>query len=485
MKTLKNLLFIIGFTGIMFSCSKVEQPGFDVLDLSGRNFKSHLIVNPGVFIVEPTGGDDTPAIKQAFIDATAFGPGSVVQLCEGEYHLGYLEVYDFYGSLRGAGKGKTVITAIGGIDIDALWAQHLMVCLIKFVGGDMNLSHFTIQTPPGKLSVGGPGMGHIYSLLNFSAFNAVYELGNENRSINVVIDNVHFKGQLLEGGPGYVQGYNCLIPVRAGFDCFNPYAWSAPPVPREKIDIKITSSEFDTFCYGLGFEGMKNSNVIIGEKNKGNIFSNFDCPGGVWESRDSKILIEGNTFNSKALCYGLQLDDYAYYPRLLKNEIPTKATLFNIQNNVFNLAHAYSALYLRNLRRNQYPGDIPVAFQVRNNEFNMTDGYKAIEGYRTQGMVIRNNKFSGNGDIAVYLGYNSIDGLVLGNNFSTTDLLTGAIYLVASTRNWTIVGGNIKDRVIDLGTDNIITGVNVSTSDIPLGQRISDNLPPMNRLMHW
>ena len=71
------------------------------------------------------------------MDAKAAGPGSVVQLLEGEYHLGLLEVYDFYGSLRGAGKDKTIITAIGGIDIDEIWARHLTVVLVKFVGGDV------------------------------------------------------------------------------------------------------------------------------------------------------------------------------------------------------------------------------------------------------------------------------------------------------------------------------------------------------------
>jgi hypothetical protein len=114
----------------------------------------------------------------------------------------------------------------------------------------------------------------------------------------------------------------------------------------------------------------------------------------------------------------------------------------------------------------------------------MTDGYKAIYSLRTQGMVIRNNKFSGYGDIAIYLRWYNVDGLVLGNNFSTADLKTCAIYLDNTAKNWTIVGGNIKGLVIDLGIDNIITGVNVSTSDIPLGQSISEKLPPMNHLMH-
>jgi len=484
MKTLKCLLLLIGLTGMMFSCSKSDPAGFDLPDFSGKNPGAQPLIDGKVFIVEPGGSDDTPAILQAFMDAKAAGPGSVVQLLEGEYHLGLLEVYDFYGFLRGAGKDKTIITAIGGIDIDEIWARHLCVDLVKFVGGDVNLSHFTMQTPPGTLSFGGPGTGYILSLLNFSSFNAVYEPGNENRSINVVIDNVSFKGQLLDGGPGYVFHYNCMLAVRSGNDFYNFYNWQGDLVPRQNINFKITNCEFETFVYGLGLECIKNGKVIIGEKNNGNIFRNVDQCGGVWEFRDSEINIEGNTFNTITSGYGLDLDDYEWYPSLLKSETPTRATLFNVQNNVFNIDHSNYGLWLRNLRRTKYPGEIPVAFQVRNNEFNMTDSYKAIYSLRTQGMVIRNNKFSGYGDIAIYLRWYNVDGLVLGNNFSTADLKTCAIYLDNTAKNWTIVGGNIKGLVIDLGIDNIITGVNVSTSDIPLGQSISEKLPPMNHLMH-
>ena len=484
MKTLKNLMLLIGLTGMMFSCSKSDQAGFDLPDSSGKNAGAQPLTDGEVFIVEPGGSDDTPAILQAFMDAKAAGPGSVVQLLEGEYHLGLLEVYDFYGSLRGAGKDKTIITAIGGIDIDKIWARHLCVDLVKFVGGDVNLSHFTMQTPPGALSFGGPGTGHIYSLLNFSSFNAVYEPGNENRSINVVIDNVSFKGQLLDGGPGYVFGYNCMLAVRTGNDFYNPYNWQGDKVPRQNINFKITNCEFDTFVYGIGLECIKNGKVIIGEMNNGNIFRNLDQCGGVWEFRDSEINIEGNTFNTITNGYGLDLDDYEYYPSLLKNEPPTRATLFNVQNNVFNIDHSNYGLMLRNTRRTKYPGDIPVAFLLRNNQFNMTDASYVIKSWRTQGMVIRNNKFSGYGNVGIYLSSCNVDGLALGNNISTAEFSQCAIYLGKTTKNWTIVGGNTKGNVINEGIDNIITGINVSTSDISLGERISETLPPMNHLMH-
>jgi len=72
---------------------------------------------------------------------------------------------------------------------------------------------------------------------------------------------------------------------------------------------------------------------------------------------------------------------------------------------------------------------------------------------------------------------------MLGNNFSTAVLNSGAVYLSKDTRNWTIVGGNIKEQVIDRGIDNIITGMNVSTSETPLGYSVSAKLSKINQLM--
>jgi hypothetical protein len=265
--------------------------------------------------------------------------------------------------------------------------------------------------------------------------------------------------------------------------CADYFGWANNTVPRQKIDITVTNTEFDTFCYGIVIQALKNSIVVVGEKNRGNTFSNIDQAGGVWECRDSEFLVTGNTFNIPPYSYGLDLDDYPWYP-YLKIENPEKQSLFNVIDNVFNLNHAEYALYLRNRRTYTNPGDIPVAFQVRNNQFNMTDGYEwGIASLFTDGMVIRNNKFSGHGDLALYIANLSKNGLFLGNNFSTAKLETGVAYLNPTIQNWTFVGGNFSEKVIDLGVNNVFTGMNVSDSDRPLGRLISEKIVPVNHLM--
>jgi hypothetical protein len=478
MKT-KSLIFMIFgcLAFLMMACSQFEMTDDDQ---DNAQLKKKSVVP--VFIVEPGGGDDTPAIMQAFMDAEAAGPGSVVQLVEGEYHLGFIEIRDFYGSFRGAGKDKTIITAMDNLAALDMIALGQYPQLIKFVGGDVHISDFTLRTPEGAIS--DMPYGHIQCLMSFSAYNANYELGNEERSINAVVDNVSFHGQFYEAGMGfYHYAYNCLLAVRAGYD-FTGYE----ELPREHINFKITNSDFNTFCYGLVLEAMKESELIVGEKNNGNVFNVCEQGGGVWESRRMNILIEGNIFNVPEACWGFDVNDYPYYEQygILKYEPETKTTVCNINTNVFNVNHSEYAIWLRNMRHYDFEGEMPTAYQLKNNKFNMADYYDwAFIGRGIKGTVIRNNQFVGLGDLAVYLDMGASEGLILGNNFSSVDLLSGSIYLNSTTWNWTIVGGgDNQSMVLNGGTNNIITGVNVSTSEIPLGKRISEKLPPMNHLMH-
>jgi len=472
----KDLIFLI-FCCLAFlmGCSE-----FDMTDNDLDNAQMKKASAVPVFVVEPSGGDDTPAILQAFMDAKDAGPGSAVRLAEGEYHLGFLEIRDFYGSFMGAGKDKTIIKSMNNLDAQALFDQNMYHDLVKFVGGDVHISDFTLCTPEGPLTITGLPTGHIRSLIHFSATNAQYELGNESRYINVVINNVSFKGQYYDEGMGfYYHTYNCMFGVCADFDVI-----STTDLPRENINFKITNSGFDTFCYGLALQAIKNSVVIVGEKNKGNVFNNCEQSGGVWECRGMKTEVAGNTFNVPEYGWGFDHNDYPYYG-LLKNEPETKTSTCNIHDNIFNLTHSDYGIYLRNQRHFTNPGEQPVAYQVRNNRFIMTDGWPwGIYSQVTKDMVIRNNKFSGYGYDALCLDLYSTGGLILGNNFSTAEFYRSSVILLATTQGCTIVGGNVKDNVIDLGVDNIITGVNVSTSVVPLGRIISEKIPAMNHLMH-
>ena len=78
---------LIAVAGLLVSCSKDET-----VILPGGDVQNDGLVCGKVFKVEPTKGTDiTASLKQAFDDAIAAGPGSVVQLDEGQFEIGFIQ----------------------------------------------------------------------------------------------------------------------------------------------------------------------------------------------------------------------------------------------------------------------------------------------------------------------------------------------------------------------------------------------------------
>lgn len=461
MKPLKKILFFTVTAGLLFSCS---ETGLDEDYLNEDDSGSDLKCTKGpskVVFVKPSGGDDAENLKAAFAEAAGYGRGSVVQLMKGEYKLSHLDVYDFYGSLKGMGKTQTIISVLPGIiSFDECVEMNTVPCIMRFVGGDVRLSDFTVRTPPGPVSVGG----YIYSIINFSSFTKDYESGNESRSINAVVDNVSVIGQFDEGG-GY-EGYNSAMGVRAGFDYFPVWEEPYTKQPREKINFTITNSDFENFSYALVVEGFKNSKVVIGKINKGNHFFNCHQAGGIWEERDNDIVVEGNSFDIHEA--GLDLDNTPWY--LLFNSEPSiKGTVSKLRFNRFELKGGWYGFWLADPSRATEPG-VPSSIMVNDNLFMEDGGWTCIAGYLLKGTVIKNNRFTGHGFQGICLfdradywwfdtdGLFNENGLILGNNFSSANFDDCAIYLNEGTKNWTIVAGK-TESITDLGTGNKIIGV--------------------------
>ena len=176
----------------LFACS--ESPQFDdelaVAELKSAVGNSGLVHNSGpVHIVTPNGIDDTQTLEDAF-NLAVTQPGSVVQLVEGTYHLNFIEIREFNGSFKGAGKGKTVITTVPDLDVNTLIAQKLNTILIRFVGGDVYMGDLTVMTPPGPLNTGTEN--YIDGLVGFSA--RTYQYTSLNDYIKAVVDHVEFSG---------------------------------------------------------------------------------------------------------------------------------------------------------------------------------------------------------------------------------------------------------------------------------------------------
>jgi hypothetical protein len=258
------------------------------------------------------------------------------------------------------------------------------------------------------------------------------------------------------------------------------------------MDITVTNCSFDGIRdYGALIMEMKGGNIVVGTKGNGNTFyNNYYASLGIWHNVNVDISVVDNTFyNPTGTRFGIEMFS-SPYPDFLEQVDQSKVTVCNIEQNVFNITGGTGGVLVNDRRRYFYPDDQPMLVQVKNNAFNLSNnGYTGIGCFNMYGMVIRNNKFTGSAQYGVRImgptpyPFNE-NGLMLGNNFCNSSFSVASVLLDKRTNNWTIVGGNIGDKVIDNGSDNIITGVNVSTSETPLGQSIADKLSPMNHVMN-
>ena len=297
MKTLKSILFTAIGICLFAACNKDEQAFIQ----GGNELQNDAFMCGKVFKVRPTNGADITAdLKQAFDDATAAGPGSVVQLPAGEYELGFIEIREFYGSFRGAGKGKTTITVKTGLDCDAMDNQNLYEFLVSFVGGDINMSDITLKYPQGTL-VCKEGHG-LDGLLIFEDYTATYIA--RNKYIKASVNNVEFKGDQV--APWDYRVWNALA---AGSNSKVP----VPGMTRSHVDMKITNCTFDSFGWGTQMIGIKEGKFTLGTKKNGNFYNNCTESVVFWNNINVSLEVVGNKFNVPMGSAGLDMDNSPHW----------------------------------------------------------------------------------------------------------------------------------------------------------------------------
>jgi len=463
MKRLVKLMFLLVFSSLLFACNESLQVSDDV---PGLELKKAVLDCP-VFMVYPNGTDDTGNLLQAFDDAKNAGPGSVVQLVEGEYFLNFVEIREFTGSFVGAGKGKTVITALTGLDCNALTTLKLYSYLIKFVGGDMLVGHMTIRAPSSFIC----GSGGVSGLLMFSDYTAQYN--SINGHIRAMVDNVELLGMMIGTKYNASKGINAFPDTRA-----------TTGLTRSHIDLSVTNCVFDNLQYGIQYQNINGGEFVLGRKNNGNVFTSCYQPASCYDVINVDISAIGNTFIiPKGVYYGLDVINSPSSKFIFEPQ--TRKTLLKIEFNEFSLLGGDCGLYLHDHRRVTNPSEnLPIVCEISHNKVLMTDeAYIAFSMIDLHSAVIRNNNFSGNGLYGCASGGCASGGytensLYLGNNFSNATFSVTSIFLNPRSRNCTIIGGSVGDNITDLGVNNRITGMNINNSDTPPGQSIVDNL-------HW
>jgi hypothetical protein len=476
MKTLKKLFLLIAVTGLLFSCSKSGQ-SFDMPGMSEKDHKGHPYAHEKTFFVEPNGTDDTENLRNAFAEALVYGPEAVVQLKEGTYHIDFIEVREFYGEFRGAGKEKTVITTIDDLSVDALISQNLNSVLIRFVGGNVQMSNMTLKTPHGALSTGSEFW--LDALVAFSAATCQYT--SEDEYINAAINNVGFEGNWDNIDHGLKTGFGIKENVTG-----------PGTIPLFNTDISITDCSFSGFwLYGTLIEGIREGKITAGVKNHGNIFDNiYYASLGIWSNVSMKLSVEGNTFfNPEGTRFGLEIYS-SPRPDYFEQLPQTFPSFCKIEQNEFDITGGTGGTLINDRRRNFFPDESPMLVQVRNNRFNMSNNaYTGIGCFNMMGMMILHNRFTGTGQYGVRImgplpyPYNE-NGMMIGNCFSNTTYSITTVLLDVRTKNWKIIGGDLEGNVTDNGENNTIINMKKHNPKTPLGSSIFDNLEEIRDTNH-
>jgi hypothetical protein len=451
-------LFISMMILFLFACSVDEEmvpdPSADAGQLKCFHPKG------AVFTVNPSGTDDTQALSDAFDAAKAAGPGSVVQLVEGQYTIGLVEVLDFNGYFRGKGRGKTIISNLPDIPCDAQLAANLTPTLMRFVGGDVTVADLTFHLnngnpcAEGELSEGF--YGELGSILVLADYSGTYVPAR--RYIKGVVDNVDFIGG-TDGGAG-VYG----TPGNVGMELYIGGDWisSVDFMPLSDMDITLTRCYFELGLVGPDFWGLsENSSAHI----TNNIMNNNMLAGAfLGYCMGAKIIVENNQFQNTAIFADLYIDntDYGYY---ITAPLPVERTNFTIKGNKFQSLPGAITMYLYDYSYGTFPeNDFPQLFNIMGNSISSQEGGIGIMGLNFVDAKIWNNKFSGSGSTGVMLDGTEAtntwaeNNKVMANNFTGATYTDAAVLLGAYTKNCTVVGVP-SDLVVDLGVNNKVIGV--------------------------
>ncbi len=490
---MKKLIFLIPVVLciIIASCSKDPgldpgkglSPGFD------KGFKPCV---PMVTYSPSSDGDDTDALKALISSAK---PGSVIKLSPGEYHLGYMELYGFNGSLVGAGKDKTKIILKPSIDQASQLDDNKCPAWWRLIGGNITLSDITFKTPDGFLSSEGHYKPYPFSDLGADLFS-MFMVNHFNEEYyhpdgppqKLLVKNCRFIGGTNPdtSKDGWIKTEkNTGLTFWIGFDFW---------MPNPDIEWQLTKGNY-VFqeCYFENFlDGVEGAS--LGENAKltvtGCRLNKCQTPLFFIANYNSSINIIDNIFNDSEK-YDIFIEDIdgGY---LSNTEIkPIKRCSYLITGNQFNNAPVSSLAFCDTWIGTDPAKRLPMLFMIKGNLFNLSGTGCAITALNSQDPVIRNNRFTGTCETGVYLnGGITLDlmgwvpipnevfaknALILGNNFSGLKATDAAVVLGDKTMNCVVIGTG-KEKVVDDGINNKVTGMKKVPGGHHFGPLIRDNV---------
>jgi hypothetical protein len=457
---------------IMLIISACSKDGF----MPGNDFKHHysddfpvMGFTPGLIKVSPVIGDNTQIILDAFEKAKEYGEGAIIQLEEGIYNLRFIEVFEFSGTIMGAGKGKTIIKPIIGLPCLAELSKNRtwLISLVSFIGGNIKLSDLTFISDDGKacdedyLIFGSD----LYVMVKFT--DRLHEsYAPESAYIKASVENVDFIAG-KDDGTGFGYKSNVCNAIWFGLDVRAP---RADTDRRTNGNLLIRNCRFEGYLSALDAPCMGGGNITI----INNVFNGNYVPLYIYDNLNTDGFISGNSFTN-TIFYDMYIDNtemgdvFGYYPITT----PTRRSVFRISKNSFNTSNSGEtfqnpsgvSMYLFDKRTSQYPEEnMQMKFFVENNSIHLCEGATGIVGINNRDAMIIANKFSGKGTTGISMNGDTNAGIfssqlkLLGNDFSGASYTEADIILGTNTMNC-LVAGSPKDIIVNMGSNNKITGM--------------------------
>ncbi len=496
---MKKVLFIISgaICILIVSCSKDSGffPGSD----SSFAFSKSFPVHGPVIVVPPNqdgDGDDTDDLLAAF---SAAQPGSVIKLTEGVYHVAYIEIFDFTGSIIGAGKNKTIIYPKTPIDNKSQLDRNIMPTWWRFIGGNILISDLSFNTTvpePIQNYNHEPSIGKdLFAMLIFDDYNV--NAITDNTYQTVLVKDVAFIGGYDDAGGDlgsyqWMTDHNVIEGIWIGLDYYLPLAGVSYPLT--KGEYKVENCYFEHTFDGVEAFG-------IGEKASASFsactFKNCYMPAYFTTNFNSRITLTNNVFSGSTV-NDIVIEDtdwgVVYGYALIE---PIRRTQYTLTGNVFNAAPSTSSVVLWDDWVAQNQDDIlPMQIKVNGNVFNLTDGSTGITAINSQDAIINNNRFKGTCLTGIMVEGIPADRfgiplqnpdkaytdnvLLLGNSFSGLVSAEADIILGERSRNCTVVGA-VKDEIVNNGTNNKVIGTKPLHKGYHFGPLIRDNLRMWHR----
>jgi hypothetical protein len=370
--------------------------------------------------------------------------------------------------------GKTVIKPLSLPYYD-YWATQVAPELLKFLRGNVRISDMSFINLEGEPCPGDD----LWAFLGLHdwAYNELVDLP-ENHKITAVVDHVEFVSH-----PDEVPAGLTPYAVQTGIGCNGDFVWYAD-LPYSRADVTVTNCKFNELNWAFGNLGIEEGRTVVRN-------NSLTTHAGIWlaDNIGGSTLISGNEFYTPAWGGSVIVTDanYLFYG-LFELKLGNGAQ-YEISGNTFHATDAWGVITIANDRKAMGVIDNGnnVLAMIKSNVFDLQGStWAGIWNWITDDAVIRNNTFTGQAKIGVYVDPRTTNSLMLGNNFSNLACASDIDWLPGFGNNYNIlllgndnsvVGGNNNGTtVLNLGENNTITGAKFDNEgDDPLGQTITDN----------